>query len=92
MTAIARTFKQTEREKLPLRWRFRILGKTDFYGENGAGSDIGSRAKSQPKITEKLKNDPLTSIWEFFYIYSVRAELCGDFGPDPSWYRPERTL
>ena len=49
MTAFGRTFKQTEREKLSLRWKFRILRKTDFYGENVGGSDIGVIAKSQPK-------------------------------------------
>ena len=50
MTAIGRTLKQAERDKLSLRWKFRILEKTDFYGENVGGSDNGSRAKWQPKV------------------------------------------
>ena len=50
MTAFGRAFRTTEREKLSLRWKFRILGKTDFYGENVGGSDSGNRAKSQPKV------------------------------------------
>ena len=50
MTAIGRTLKQAERDKLSLRWKFRILEKTDFYGENVGGSDNGNRAKWQPKV------------------------------------------